>query len=378
MHFVDITTFYAVQGGGVSTYLNAKKRWLERQSRIRHTIVSPSVPSCDSSLSLLSIPSFPIPGIARYRMPRSVAATSHLLRILQPDLVEVGDASPCAWAALRAKRTLNVPVVATYHSDLPQLIESRFGAAASQLAEKYLAQLYRRCDMLLAPSMMMVQKLAMMGIPDAIHQPLGIDSTVFCPRRDDSTLREQLGLPHDARLLIYAGRFTREKKLDILIDAVSKLGPPYHLILVGDGISLRRTNQTTFIGFVRSAPILARLLASCDVLVHPGDCETFGLIVLEAMACGLPVVGTSAGGVAELVDDRTGILVAPNRAASLSEGIEAIFQKDLAAMGASARQKACSCYDWDRIMPQLLQRYASVLAMPQRAELEMECAYVVR
>jgi len=314
--------------------------------------------------------------VPRYRFPQSVGAAAHLLRTLQPDLIEIGDAGPCAWAALKAKRVLRVPVVATYHSDLPQLIESRFGSAASQLARKYLVQLYRRCDMLLAPSNMMVQQLAMMGLPGAIHQPLGIDSTIFCPQHYDCTLREQLGIPRDSRLLIYAGRFTREKKLDVLIDAVSRLGPPYHLLLVGDGDVLPRTSQTTFIGFVHSARSLARLLASCDVLVHPGDCETFGLIVLEAMACGLPVVGTSAGGVAELVDDSTGILVTPNCAASLSEGIEAIFQNDLAVMGANARNKACSRYDWDRIMPQLLHRYASVLATPQRAELEMELAFV--
>ncbi|HCE07680.1 MAG TPA: hypothetical protein DIT28_02340 [Oxalobacteraceae bacterium] len=370
--------FYAAQGGGVSTYLNAKMRWLTRQSGIQHTIISPSVPSSNSALSVLSLPSFSLPGVPRYRFPQSVGAAAHLLRTLQPDLIEIGDAGPCAWAALKAKRALRVPVVATYHSDLPQLIESRFGSAVSQLARKYLVQLYRRCDMLLAPSNMMVQQLAMMGLPDAIHQPLGIDSTVFCPQHYDSTLREQLGIPRDSRLLIYAGRFTREKKLDVLIDAVSRLGPPYHLLLVGDGAVLPRTSQTTFIEFVRSARSLARLLASCDVLVHPGDCETFGLIVLEAMACGLPVVGTSAGGVAELVDDSTGILVTPNCAASLSEGIEAIFQNDLAVMGANARNKACSRYDWDRIMPQLLHRYASVLATPQRAELETELAFAAR
>ena len=95
-----------------------------------------------------------------------------------------------------------------------------------------------------------------------------------------------------------------------------------------------------FIRFRRDQRALARLLASCDVLVHPGDCETFGLIVLEAMACGLPVVGTTGGGVAELVDDSTGLLVAPNNVGSMAAGIEAIFRRDLGRMSMAACYKA--------------------------------------
>ena len=117
--------------------------------------------------------------------------------------------------------------------------------------------------------------------------------------------------------------------------------------------------------------MLARLLASCDLMVHPGDCETFGLIVLEAMACGLPVVATG-GGVAELVDEQTGLLVRPDSAASLAEGIDAIFRQDLAALGANARRKAQDHYDWNLIMPQLLNRYGGLLASRQRAEFDAE------
>jgi alpha-1,6-mannosyltransferase len=107
------------------------------------------------------------------------------------------------------------------------------------------------------------------------------------------------------------------------------------------------------------------------VMVHPGDCETFGLIALEAMACGLPVVATG-GGVAELVDEHTGLLVRPDNAASLAEGIAAIFGRDLALLGANARRKAQDHYDWNLIMPQLLNRYGDLLASRQRAEFDAE------
>jgi len=372
MHLVDITMFYAAEGGGVSTYLNAKARWLARHGRVRHTIMSPSVKSGGHAPALVRIPGFGLPGINGYRMPLSMSASARLLRSLQPDLIEAGDAGHCAWAALRLQQRYGVPAVAFYHSDLPRLVANRFGRGAAQAACKYLAHLYRRFDMVLAPSRLMVQQLAAMGVPTVLHQPLGLDSVVFRPQRRVETLRAHLRLPANARLLVYAGRFTADKKLTLLIDAVRKLGRPYHLVLVGSGTELPRYPQITFIPFKREQRQLARLLASCDVLVHPGDCETFGLIVLEAMACGLPVVATTGGGVAELIDERTGILAEPNSIASLAEAIAAIYAGDMAQMGAAARRKAQEYYDWNQILPQLLGRYDTLLAKRRRAELEAE------
>ena len=372
MHLVDITMFYAAEGGGVSTYLNAKSRWLAQRNRVRHSILSPNVPGSCETPSLVRVPGLALPGINGYRMPYSVAGAARLITRLQPDLVEAGDAGHCAWAALRAKDRLGIPAVAFYHSDLQRLIYDRFGKLAMRGTRRYLRQLYRQFDMVLAPSRLMVHQLGELGIDNAIHQPLGIDAGTFSPARRNSLLREHLGLPLDTRLLVYAGRFTAEKKLPVLIDAVRKLGRPYHLVLIGGGDPQPQHPQITFIRFRRDQRALARLLSSCDVLVHPGDCETFGLIVLEAMACGLPVVGTTGGGVAELVNENTGLLATPNSVDSLCGAIEAIFKRDLAAMSQAACNTARVHFDWNIIMPQLMNRYAGMLAMRERADLEVE------
>jgi alpha-1,6-mannosyltransferase len=372
MHLVDITMFYAAEGGGVSTYLNAKAGWLARRSRVLHTIMSPNVASSGKAPVLVHIPSLNVPGIHGYRMPVSVAAPARLLAHADPDLVEAGDAGHCAWAALRVRDRLGVPAVAFYHSDLPRLVERRFGSLVAGGTRRYLAHLYGQFDMVLAPSRLMVQQLRDMGVAGALHQPLGIDSSVFRPQRRVETLREHLRLPVGTRLLVYAGRFTPEKKLGLLIDAVRKLGRPYHLVLVGGGDELPRYPQITIMPFKRDQRQLARVLASCDVLVHPGDCETFGLIVLEAMACGLPVVATRGGGVAELVCENTGLLAEPNNVDSLAGAIEAIYHCDRTALGLAARRKAEELYDWNRIVPQLLQRYSGLLAGGARAALEVE------
>jgi alpha-1,6-mannosyltransferase len=385
MHLVDITMFYAAEGGGVSTYLNAKAHWLARRSQVsrtilRHTIMSPNVDTRgDAVPALVRIPAAGLPGFHGFRMPLSVSGPARLLEAAGPDLVEAGDAGHCAWAALRLRRRYDIPAVAFYHSDLPRLVQPRLGRWIARGTCRYLANLYRQFDLVLAPSRVMVGQLEEMGVYGAVHQPLGIDARVFRPAREDEkmreTLREHLGLDPDSRLLIYAGRFTQEKKLHVLIEAVRKLGDSYHLVLVGGGDTLPHAPQLTIIPFQRDQRQLARLLASCDLLVHPGDCETFGLIVLEAMACGLPVVATNSGGVAELVDQETGILAEPNSVDSLAGAIEAIYQRDMARMGRAARAKAAGRYDWNEILPQVLGRYDALLGgyKPIQREPERIC-----
>ena len=379
MHLVDITMFYAAEGGGVSTYLNAKARWLAQRSRVHHTILSPNIGSATPGTpALVRVPGVALPGIHGYRVPLSVGGPARQIMALQPDLIEAGDAGHAALAALRVRRRSGVPVVAFYHSDLPQLVHARLGHAAMRATRTYLTQLYRQFDLVMAPSRLMKQQLDELGVRHAVHQPLGIDVATFNPARRTLALRSVLNLPPETRLLVYAGRFTPEKKLTLLIDAVRRLGAPYHLLLIGGGAPLPRCECTSVIPFQRDQRALARMLASCDALVHPGDCETFGLIVLEAMACGLPVVGTSSGGVAELIDDATGVKVLPNRVESLCDGIEALYSGDLAAVGRVAACKAREQYDWSRIMPQLMNRYAGLLASRERADLEAEVACVTK
>lgn len=365
MHIVDLTMFYAAEGGGVSTYLNAKSAWLARQAQARHTILSPNI-GAGTAPARQRIAGLSLPGFHGYRMPLSVAAIARRLSLLRPDLVEVGDAGHCAWAALRARDRLRIPAVAFYHSDLPRLIENRFGAHASQLTRRYLAQLYNQFDLVLAPSRLMAGHLQSMGVKGALHQPLGVDCRIFHPARRDAALRERLGLAPDVRLLVYAGRFTADKKLDVLLKAMDLLGPAYHLLLVGPGgaaFDIPPGARVSRMPFQRDQRALARILASCDLLVHPGDCETFGLIVLEAMGCGLPVVATEAGAVAELVDHETGVLAKANCSASLAEAIRCASANDLATLGANARRKAASSFDWATVFAQLLMHYCNLLSL---------------
>ncbi len=364
VHLVDISLFYPARTGGVRTYLRAKSRWLRERSSVRHTIIAPVLKE-DDDPDLIAIPSFPIPFGQGFRWPVSASLATRRLISLKPQLIEAGDPYQLAWSALQARNRLNIAALAFYHSDLPQLAMRRFGQLGQLAAENYLRKLYAQFDLVLAPSRTCLQKLQSMGVHQVRHQPLGVDTAVFAPARRDRWLKRRLGLAADCRLLVYAGRFSREKNLASLITAVETLGNPYHLLLIGGGQKISASGRVSCLPYQQEATTLAALMGGGDLFVHPGQHETFGLVVLEAMACGVPVLGVAGGGVAELVDADTGLLTESGSSASLADGIHSLFDTDLGAMGVRAREKAVRHYAWECIMPQLMRHYESLLGSGQ-------------
>jgi alpha-1,6-mannosyltransferase len=268
-----------------------------------------------------------------------------------------------------------VPVVGFYHSDLVRLIGTRTGKWSEPTIARYVRNLYRHFDLIIAPSRYVYRKLAALGIARLTCRPLGVDVNAFHPSRRDPQLRRELGLHPDTRLAIFAGRFAREKNLLVLLDAFKRLGPRYHLLLVGSGMELPAQRNTTVLPYQRGAEALARLVASSDLLVHAGDRETFGLIVLEAMACGRPVVAANSGGLAELVVPGTGIVAAPHDAGALAAGVDAAYDADIEKMGRQARAYVESVFSWDSVMRSLIACYSRLTATQTLDECQ---SYAVR
>lgn len=371
MHIVDVTMFYAGESGGVKRYLNAKRQWLHPSSRFQHTLLVPGAhDTVSDTLDTVTVRSPRLPFGNGYRLPFGHRRWTQCLRSLGPDLIEVGDPYQLAWVAQRVGWECDVPVVGFYHSDLPRLVAMRFGRLAARLTERYVAELYQRFDLVLAPSRTMVEQLQALGVERAVHQPLGVDTRCFSPQRRDANLRTELGLDAHTRLLIYVGRFSREKNLPLLLAAMRRLGKGYHLLMVGSGNELPAQANVQCLPYEATPARVARLLASCDALVHPGDKETFGLIVLEAMACGLPVVGIAAGGVAELVDTEVGLLAPPGSDRALAEAIAALFSADRAALRINARARA-EHYAWENVFSQLLHRYQGLVVQHGSANIPL-------
>ena len=160
---------------------------------------------------------------------------------------------------------------------------------------------------------------------------------------------------------MYAGRFAEEKNLPVLLQAFARLGSPYHLLLIGGERRARPAPNVTMLPYRRDSSELAQWIASADALVHAGTKETFGLVILEAMACGRPVVTARAGAFPEFVDESVGMLAEPNSGASMAEAIAALYERDLEAVGAAARAHVLKSFTWDRAFQAQTAAYASLI-----------------
>jgi alpha-1,6-mannosyltransferase len=369
-HLVDTTMFYAPRSGGVKRYLLAKRAWAARaRPELRHTLVVPGARSADDGRGLVTVGSVKIPFGSGYRWPTSVRKWTDALVRLRPDLIEAGDPFGPGLSAIEAGQRLGAPVVGFAHGDPSAQAALHFGDWAEAPARKRLVEVLNRFDRVVAASRHIADRLEDAGVTDIAIQPLGVDVDVFHPRRRDTArVRRELDLPSDARLLVFAGRPAKEKNVEALMEAAALLGPRYHLLLISaGGASEWREGNITALPYVGDPRALARVLASCDAFVHANEQEPFGLIVLEAMACGLPVVAPSVGGVAELVDDRVGQLAHTADRQGVAEAVEALFARDLEALSRAARARAVARHSWDHVFEGLSSLYAGLTGRPDFA-----------
>ncbi len=362
-HLVDTTMLFAPRSGGVKRYLLAKRAWLaSRHPEMRHTMVVPGAASRDNGRGLVTIAAARLPFGDGYRWPASTEKWARRLVRLRPDLIEAGDPYGPGHAALEAGERLGAPVVGFCHSDPAALAKLHLGEWAEPPVRRRWARLYRRFDQVVAPSRHIAERLADAGVPNVAVRPLGVDTELFRPEAADREgLRRELGLGANERLLVFAGRPAKEKNIDVLLGAVDRLGPGWRLLLIAAGAGAKPQPNAIFLDYVRDPRQVARLLASCDAFVHANHQEPFGLVALEAMACGLPMVGVASGGIAEIVDRSFGELAARATPEAMAEAIEGLFQRDLEQLGRNARAKAEACFGWSAAFEGLFELYRELV-----------------
>lgn len=358
---VDTTMLFAPASGGVRRYLLAKQSWFaEQRPWINHSLVLPGESDRDD-IRVSLVEANRLPFSRGYRWPMNTRAWRDRLVSRAPSLIEAQDPYVPGFAALDAGQLLSVPVISFCHSDLGVLGPLRLTRWSRALGRRLLASRLSEFDAVLTPSQHLAGILQDAGLHRAKAVQLGVDLDLFSPSPTArAELRQRLGVPAGDRLLVFAGRPSREKRIDVLIEAVERLGAGYRLLLVGAGGGVQASDRVISVPFEEDSRSLAKVLAGCDALVHANPNETLGLIVLEAMACGVPIVGVAAGGVGELVDEAIGQLAQRPDAKSIAEAVEALFSRDLDALSAAARDRAVRRHGWDSVFAELTATYAQL------------------
>jgi len=289
---------------------------------------------------------------------------------LRPDIVHVATPGPVGLAGLAVARLLDLPLVGSYHTELgPYALHLTKDLVVADALETYVHWFYRQCATVLAPTHAVADELGGRGYTNRIAVwGRGVDTRRFSPKRLDPALRSRL-LGAGDTLLLSVGRVSEEKRIRVLLEAFERLRPALpalRLAIVGDGPArdlLERTagRNVTFLGELRGDS-LARVYASADVFCFPSTTDTFGQVILEASASGLPVVAAAAGGAPELVRHlETGLLVPPDDVTALAEALhllagDPLLRRKLGTAGlAAARERT-----WDKSFAELRQAYADV------------------
>ena len=389
----DLTQSYAEAGGGIRTYLHEKRRYLLRHTPHRHLLVVPGdrdAEVTEGRATTVTLRSPHVPGSTAYRLMLRNRAVRRVLAAHRPDVIETLDAYNLPWAALAHRRAFpETAVIGGYRTDFPRAYVGAYGRRllgaalpdalagaladrAVRLSDRYAGRLYRRMDRVYALSAQRAAALDALGIPDVAVLPLGVDLDTFRPQAAHLGQRAEWDVPPDGGpVLVYAGRLDTEKRPDVLLDAVARLPASLDatLVLLGDGPmraaladqarALRdRGRRVVVAGYVHDRTDLARALASADVYVSAMAHETFGISIIEAQACGLPVVGVASGAMPARVPPEVGRLARPGDPDAFAQTLLDLLADDVEAMGRAARAHVESRFGWARTFEQLLVLYA--------------------
>jgi glycosyltransferase involved in cell wall biosynthesis len=298
----------------------------------------------------------------------SVTAITDAIAEGRYDIIHVTSPGPAGVAAWAIAKALELPLVGSYHTELAAYAGLRSGQGFLEMMANFaLGKFYGACDVVLTPSPASDQRVSDLGVEaDKIGRwDRGVDLGRFSPE-----LRDEGLLPGEVNVL-YAGRLTKEKGVDLLADvfeAAHERDPRLHLVLAGGGpeedvLRDRLGEHATLLGW-QSGTDLARVYASADVFLFASRTDTFGNVLLEAQASGLPVVAVAEGGPATLIaDGETGLLCSADRDALASAVHQIVDSPLLGERLRRSAQTAVAGRTWDAALQRLADGYSRALAI---------------
>lgn len=239
----------------------------------------------------------------------------------RPDAIYVATEGPLGGSALRAANALRIPAATGFHTRFDSYA-SHYGLRwLTPLVRSHLRRFHRRAAATLVPTDALAQELAVLGVGTARLLRRAVDTQLFYPDQRDPALRAQWGADASTPVMLYVGRIAAEKNLDLAVRAfraAQRRQPALRFVWVGDGparAALQAAHPDFIFAGMQRGDALARHIASADLFPFPSLSETFGNVILEALASGVPVIAYREGAAREhLRDGYNGYCIAPGDA----------------------------------------------------------------
>src|SRR6059058_3750498 len=383
MRIADVSAFYTPAGGGVRTYVEGKLRAAERFGHEMILIVPGErheVIKRGPGAVLVTIPSPLLPVDRRYRYFDDEAAIHAALDAWQPDHVEAS--SPWSSAAMVGRWQGGATRSLVMHADPLAAYAYRWlgGFVPTPAIDRmfgwfwrHLRGLGRMFDSVICANAQLAQRLSDGGVANVETIRMGVEAALFSPALRTPALREQvlcaLGLDASATLLVGIGRFSAEKRWDMVLRAVGGAArrDDVGLLLIGDGpkrakleLLADRTRTAMVLPRIADREELARLLASADALVHGCEAETFCMVAAEARASGIPMIVPDRGAAADQLLSKAGVLYRAGSEISLGRALERFIDRGPELQRAAAA-RACRVRTMDEHFADLFARYAQMV-----------------
>jgi glycosyltransferase involved in cell wall biosynthesis len=312
---------------------------------------------------------FPLPLYPELKMALPRPAIGQVLEKFQPDVIHVVNPAVLGLAGIFYSKMLNIPLVASYHTHLPQYLQHYGLGMLEGLLWELLKVAHNQAALNLCTSTAMIEELTARGIERVYLWQRGVDTEIFHPRLASDRMRSLLSQNHPkSPLLLYVGRLSAEKEIE-RIKPILEAIPEARLALVGDGPHRANLEKyfagtnTHFVGYLVGTE-LASAFASADAFIFPSRTETLGLVLLEAMAAGCPVVAASCGGIPDIVTDGVnGYLFSPeaDESAAIAATIRLLENKqERETIRQNARREA-ERWGWAAATCQLQDYYQKVI-----------------
>lgn len=357
---------------GVSKTAYLTLQYLQQTGREVLVFAPDTAPREVDGSRVIPLPSLGMPLAPETRVALPNVMLGRYLDEFRPDIIHLFSPALVSASGMVAGRRRGIAVIANYQTDLPAYATQYGYSLLARPIREWLRYIHNGCHLTLAPSSYTLHQLQGWGYRRLRRWGRGVDSQRFSPQRRSAEWRARLlnGRDPDALLCIYVGRLAAEKRVDLLLEVART--PGVALTIIGDGAlrdELERLfagTGTHFIGYLYGDD-LANAYASADVFVFTGAYETFGQVVQEAQASGLPVVVINQGGVLDLVQEGKTGYSCPADAAAFAQAVRRLRDHpDLRAqLGQNARRFA-EGRPWSAIMAQLEGYYREAVRMNVR------------